>query len=61
MYKITHELKSKKILLPLKNGVYVVADIADETLNEIELLEKYYFPLLKQYIKEEVGSEYFVS
>ncbi|MBW7954255.1 hypothetical protein H3C61_00355 [Candidatus Gracilibacteria bacterium] len=59
--KIIYKLKSQKIIIPIKNGMYVVPKPGDENLNEIDLIEKYYFEFCKKIINKEVGSEYFIS
>jgi hypothetical protein len=39
----------------------LVPDKNDKDLTEIDLLEKYYFKLLKKYLSENCGSEYYIS
>ena len=59
--KTVYRLKSEWIIIPLKNGVYIVPDSEDRSLNSVDLLDKYYLQLLKKYIKAEVGSHYYIS
>lgn len=59
--KIIYRLKSQNIIKPIRNGVYIVPDKNDQELNEIDLVEKYYFSFVKKYITHFVGSEYFIS
>lgn len=61
VYKIIYTLKSMWIIINIKNGVYVVPDNWDEKLNEIDLVEKYYFPLVKKYITSTAWQEYFIK
>lgn len=59
--KIIYKLKSQKIILSLKNWVYLVPSLDDLKLNEIDLIEKYYYQLLKKYIISNCSNEYFIS
>lgn len=59
--KTIYLLKSKNVIKTIRNGVYIIPDKEDEKLNEIDLIEKYYFAFVKKYIAENVGSEYFIS
>jgi len=59
--KIIYQLTSQNILKIIRNGVYVFPDEEDKKLNDIDLTEKYFFPLMKGYIAKEVGNEYFLS
>lgn len=59
--KTIYLLKSQKILLSLKAGVYVVPEVEDMDLNEVDLWEKYYFKLLKKIIGAELWSAYYIS
>jgi hypothetical protein len=59
--KIVYQLRAQAIIIALKSGVYIVPTAGDETLNEVDLLEKYYIKLLKKYITAEVGSDYYIS
>ena len=61
LYKIIYRLKSEKMILTLRNSIYLIPDEDDLKLNEIDLVEKYYFKLVKKYITSEVWSEYFIS
>lgn len=59
--KTVYRLKAENIIKTIRNGVYIIPDAFDEKLNEIDLIEKYYFAFVKKYIAENVGSEYFIS
>jgi len=59
--KTIYQLKSQKVILSLRNGVYVVPEEEDFWLNEVDLVEKYYFPLVKKYLSEMVGGEFYIS
>ena len=59
--KTIYRLKSKWIIIPIKNGVYIVPDNEDASLNSVDLLDKYYIKLLKKYITKEVWSNYYIS
>lgn len=59
--KIIYSLKANGYIIPLKSWVYIVPEKDDETLNEIDLIEKYYLKLLKKYITSTLGSQYYIS
>lgn len=59
--KVIYRLKSEDIIKTIRNGVYIIPDRFDENLNEIDLIEKYYFIFIKKYINKNVGNEYFIS
>jgi len=59
--RMIYLLTSQNILKIIRNGVYVFPDEEDKKLNEIDLIEKYFFSLMKGYISKEVGNEYFLS
>lgn len=59
--KTIYKLKSIWMLKTIKNWVYIVPDKSDDKLNEIDLIEKYYFKLIKRYIKEYVWNDYYIS
>ena len=59
--KTVYRLKSQWIIISLKAWVYIVPNKEDEKLNLIDLLEKYYFKLLKKYITFYVWNNYFIS
>jgi len=56
-----YQLTSQQILKTIRNGVYIFPDEEDKKLNDIDLTEKYFFPIMKWYISKEVGNEYFLS
>ncbi len=59
--KIIYNLSSKGVIISLKAGVYIVPEDGDVSLNEIDLLEKYFLQLLKKYITHHCGSSYYIS
>lgn len=59
--KTIYSLKAKWLILPIKSGVYIIPNEEDKTLNKTDLIDKYYFKLLKKYITKEVWSEYYIS
>lgn len=59
--KIIYRLKSEWIIISLKAWVYVVPSEDDIKLNSVDLLEKYYFKLLKKSIIFYAWSHYFIS
>lgn len=59
--KTIYRLKSIWVLKVIRNWVYVISNKDDNELNEIDLVEKYYFELVKKYILQEVWSDYFIS
>jgi len=59
--KTIYRLKSENIIKTIRNGVYIIPNKEDEKLNEIDLIEKYYFAFVKKYIVENIWSEYFIS
>ncbi len=59
--KIIYRLKAQNIIFSIKSWVYIVPNIEDKNLNKIDLIEKYYFKLLKKYITYYLGSDYYIS
>ena len=59
--KTIYRLKSEWVIIPLKNGVYIIPDDEDTSLNSVDLVDKYYIRLLKKYIKAEVWAHYYIS
>lgn len=59
--KTIYRLKSENIIKPIRNWVYIIPDNEDLKLNEIDIIEKYYFILIKKYITYNVWSDYFIS
>ncbi|MDD5769738.1 MAG: hypothetical protein PHE25_02120 [Candidatus Gracilibacteria bacterium] len=59
--KVIYRLKALNIIKTIRNGVYIIPDKDDLKLNEIDLVEKYYWQFVKKFISLEVGSEYFIS
>lgn len=59
--KIIYRLKSENVIKTIRNWVYIVPDKGDEKLNEIDLIEKYYFSFVKKYITYFTWSDYFIS
>lgn len=58
--KLVYLLLSKKVLITLKKWIYVIPTDVDLKTNEIDLLERYYFPLIKKIISQNVRSDYFI-
>lgn len=59
--KIIYRLKSENIIISIRNWVYLVPEKWDEKLKEIDLIEKYYFKLVKKYITLTAWSDYYIS
>ena len=59
--KAIYKMKINRVIIPLKSGAYIIPEKEDLSLNEIDLLEKYYLKLLKRFITFYVGSEYYIS
>ncbi len=59
--KLIYKLKAKNIIISLKAWVYIIPKWEDENLNKIDLIEKYYFKLLKKYITYFVWNDYYIS
>lgn len=59
--KIIYRLRSEWIIKTIKNWVYIIPQEEDFWLNEIDLIDKYYFPFLKKLLSLEVWGEYFIS
>lgn len=59
--KYIYKLKSMWVIINLRAGVYIVPEQADETLNKIDLIDKYYLKLLKKYLSYYVWSDYYIS
>lgn len=58
--KLVYLLLSKRVLITLKKSIYVIPTDDDLKTNEVDLLERYYFPLIKKIISQNVRSDYFV-
>jgi hypothetical protein len=58
--KIIYKLKSDNIIISIKSWVYIVPLQDDKKLNKIDLIEKYYFKLLKKYITYYVWNFYYI-
>lgn len=59
--KTIYRLKSEWIIIPVRNWVYIVPLKEDLHLNEVDLIEKYYYSLLKKYISSTTQSTYYIS
>lgn len=59
--KVIYRLKAEKIVITMRNWVYLVPDKWDEKLKDIDLIEKYYFKLVKKYITQNCQSDYHIS
>jgi len=59
--KIIYKLKASNIIITLKAGVYIIPKQEDLELNKLDLIEKYYFKLLKKYITYYLWNDYYIS
>ncbi len=59
--KLIYKLKNEKKIISIRNGVYIIPTKEDLELNEIDLIEKYYFKVLKKFISENCKNNYFIS
>lgn len=59
--KTIYNLKAKWIIISIKSGVYIIPNEEDKTLNKVDLMEKYYLKLLKKYITNFCGTNYYIS
>lgn len=59
--KTIYNLKAKWIIISIKSGVYIIPSEDDKILNKIDLIEKYYLKLLKKYITNFCGTNYYIS
>ncbi len=59
--KIIYRLKANNIIISIKAWVYIVPTKKDITLNNIDLLDKYYLKLLKKYISFHLWNSYYIS
>lgn len=55
------QLKSNGIIISLKSGIYIVPTPEDTGKNEIDLVDDYFYPLLKKIISSQVWSNYYIS
>ena len=59
--KLVYRLKASGVIMSIKAGVYIIPDSEDEKLNKIDLMDKYYFKLIKKIITKEVSNSYYIS
>ena len=59
--KTIYRLKAQWVIISLKAGIYVVPEAGDSDLNSVDLMDKYYFRLIKKIITKEVLNNYYVS
>ncbi len=59
--KLVYRLKALGVILSIKAWVYIVPDEEDAKLNKIDLMDKYYFRLIKKIITREVSNSYYIS
>ena len=59
--KTIYRLKIEWVLISLKAWIYVIPSEDDLKLNKIDLIDKYYFKLLKKYITFFVWNNYYIS
>jgi len=53
-----YRLKAEKIIFPIKSWVYIIPTADDRLLNEIDLVEKYFYAFIKKYISYYVWNQY---
>lgn len=59
--KLIYRLKAEGYIISLKSWVYIIPEDDDSSLNEVDLIEKYYIKLLKKYITQYAWSQYYIS
>jgi len=59
--KVIYRLKAENVIINLKAWVYIIPEEDDKKLNKIDLIEKYYWKLLKKYITYYVWNNYYIS
>lgn len=59
--KLIYRLKAEQKIVSIRNWVYIVPTEDDLSLNSIDLIEKYYYRLLKRYIRENTWAAYYIS
>ena len=59
--KIIYRLKIEWVIISLKAWIYIIPSEDDLKLNKIDLIDKYYFKLLKKYIIYYVWNNYYIS
>ncbi len=59
--KIIYKWKNEKKIISIRNWIYIIPYKEDLELNEIDLIEKYYFKVLKKFISENCKNNYFIS
>jgi len=59
--KIIYKLKANNYIITLKAWVYIIPKQEDLKLNKLDLIEKYYFKLLKKYITYYLWNDYYIS
>ncbi len=59
--KNIYRLRAQGVIISIKAGVYVIPDEDDLKMNRIDLMEKYYFKLIKKIITKEVSNNYYIS
>ena len=60
MYKVIYFLKNRGYLLNLKKNLFYVKSPEDQ-LDEINVIEEHYRPILKEHIKESLGNRYYIG
>lgn len=58
IYKIIYRLKALNIIIPIKNSLYFISNW--KKIKDIEIIDIYYWKILKKIISDTVWSEYFI-
>lgn len=59
--KTIYRLLAEEVIIKIKAWVYIIPSPDDKKLNKIDLIDKYYFKLLKKYITSLIWSDYYIS
>lgn len=59
--KTIYRLKAEWKIFSIKSWVYIIPNEEDFGLNKVDLMEKYYLKLLKKYIANNCGTNYYIS
>ncbi len=58
IYKIIYRLKANNIIIPIKNSLYFINN--KKTYRDIDIIDKYYWSILKKIIWENAWQDYFI-
>ena len=59
--KSIYRLRAQWVIVSIKAWVYIIPDEEDLRMNSVDLMEKYYFKLIKKIITKEVSNNYYIS